>query len=254
MEKRPLPKSFLAAPIAHRGLHDVGAGVPENSLASLGAAIERGYGIELDLQCSQDGVAMVFHDYDLARLTSETGPLAMRTAAELGQIALTGGEEGIPTLAETLALVAGRVPLLIEIKDQDGALGPNVGTLEAATVQALQGYHGDVALMSFNPHSVATLAQLAPHLPRGLTTCNYLPEDWPTIPKTRLAELVPIPDFTRTGASFISHQASDLGSTSVLTLKAEATPVLCWTIRSEVEEKAARRVADNVTFEGYLPA
>ena len=254
MQKPALPQSFLQAPIAHRGLHSLSNGVPENSLASFEAAIARGYGIELDLQLSQDGVAMVFHDYSLERLTSEKGAVAQRTAAALGEIPLTGGVEGIPALSETLALVAGRVPLLIELKDQDGALGPNVGPLEDATINALAGYSGDVALMSFNPHSVAALAAFAPHIPRGLTTCDYLPEDWPTIPKARLAELVPIPDFNRTGSSFISHQASDLRSAPVTTLKAQNVPILCWTIRSSTEEQAARQIADNVTFEGYLPA
>ena len=254
MQKPALPKSFLQAPITHRGLHGLSNGVPENSLAAFDAAIAHGYGIELDLQLSQDGVAMVFHDYSLERLTGEKGPLAQRTAAALGQIALTGGAEGIPTLAGTLAHVAGRAPLLIELKDQDGALGPDVGPLEEATVKALAGYTGDVALMSFNPHSVEALARLSPHIPRGLTTCDYVPEDWPTIPKARLAELLPIPDFTRSGASFISHQASDLARAPVAALKAQGVPVLCWTIRSPMEEDAARQIADNVTFEGYLPA
>ena len=254
MQHPALPQTFLQAPITHRGLHSLPNGVPENSLAAFDAAIARGYAIELDLQLSQDGVAMVFHDYSLERLTAEKGPLAQRTAAALGQIALTGGSEAIPTLAETLAHVAGRAPLLIELKDQDGALGPNVGPLEEATVKALAGYTGDVALMSFNPHSVAALARLAPHIPRGLTTCDYLPQDWPTIPKARLAELVSIPDFSHTGASFISHQASDLARAPVAALKARGVPILCWTIRSPREEEDARHIADNVTFEGYLPA
>lgn len=254
MQKTPLPHSFLAAPIAHRGLHDRASGVPENSLASFRAAIAGGYGIELDLQLSRDGVAMVFHDYALERLTSGAGPLAQHTASELGQLPLTGGGEGIPTLAETLAIVAGRVSLLIEIKDQDGALGANVGALEAATVKALEEYDGDVALMSFNPYSIALLAELAPQLPRGLTTCSYPEVDWPTIPQSRRTELALIPDFARTGASFISHQAADLACAPVQSLKARGTPVLCWTIRSTAEEKAARKLADNVTFEGYLPA
>lgn len=254
MQNPALPQSFLQAPITHRGLHNLAQGIPENSLASFEAAIARGYGIELDLQLSRDGVAMVFHDYSLERLTGEKGAVAQRTAAELGQIPLLGGNEGIPTLAETLALVAGRAPLLIEIKDQDGVLGPNVGPLEDAAVKALAGYTGDVALMSFNPHSVAALEALAPHVPRGLTTCDYAPEDWPTIPKARLAELTPIPDFTRSGASFISQQASDLASPHVAKLKTKGVPVLCWTIRSRTEEAAARKIADNVTFEGYLPA
>lgn len=157
-----LPASFLDRPIAHRAYHDIAAGRPENSVEAIIAAIEAGYGIEIDLQLSADGVAMVFHDYDLDRLTEETGPVRARSAAALGAIALKHGSRGIPTFAEVLTLVAGQVPLLVEVKDQDGAMGPDVGPLEAAAVQALRCYDGPVALMSFNPHSVAALAGWRP--------------------------------------------------------------------------------------------
>ena len=122
------------------------------------AAIAAGYGIELDVQRSADGEAMVFHDDAMPRLTGEPGLVRDYTAAALGRIALRDGGETVPTLAEFLALVAGRAPLLIEIKDQDGALGPDVGPLEARVAALLAGYAGPAALMSFNPHSVAALA------------------------------------------------------------------------------------------------
>lgn len=245
----PLPPAFLDRPIAHRALH--GPGAPENSRAAVRAAVAAGYGIEIDVQPSADGTAMVFHDYDLGRLTAVSGPVRMRPAAELAAIGLTGGSEGIPTLAEVLDDIAGRVPLLIEIKDQDGALGPDVGPLEAAVAAALTGYDGPVALMSFNPHSVAECARRAPGIPRGLTTCHFPKGDWPMVPEARRAELRGMPDLERTGAGFVSHQASDLGSDSVAAVKARGLPVLCWTIRSAEAERAARAVADNVTFEGY---
>ncbi|WP_373355613.1 glycerophosphodiester phosphodiesterase family protein [Pseudoroseicyclus sp. CXY001] len=246
-----LPPAFLARPIAHRALH--GAGRPENSLAAVRAAVGAGYGIEIDLQPSADGVAMVFHDEGLERLTGEAGPVAGRTAAELGAIRLTGGEEGIPTFAEVLALVAGRVPLLVEIKDQDGALGPSVGALEAAAARAAEGYAGPLAFMSFNPASVAAMAALAPGVPRGLTTAAFRADDWPEVPEARRARLREMKDLARTGAAFISHEAADLSSAPVARAKAAGLAVFCWTIRSPEAEAAARRYADNVTFEGYLP-
>ena len=177
-----LHPDFLARPIAHRALHDVNAGRPENSRAAIEAAIRAGYGIEIDIQRSSDGVAMVFHDYTLDRLAEATGPIATRTAAELGQLRLKGNDEGIPTLSEVLELVDGRVPLLIEVKDQDGQMGPNVGPLETAIAADLAGYGGPVALMSFNPNSVAALAELLPETARGLTTCSWRAEHWPHIP------------------------------------------------------------------------
>lgn len=247
-----LDPSFLATPIAHRALHDLSRGRPENSRAAIAAAIAAGYGIEIDLQASRDGQAMVFHDYDLKRLTGISGAVGARTAAELSEITLTGGDEGIPTLAEVLDQVRGRVPLLIELKDQDGLMGTNVGALEAATAEALRAYPGPVALMSFNPHSVAALARLAPDVPRGLTTCDFAAEDWPTLPAGVRAALRAIPDVDRVGATFISHVARDLDSPRVAEIQASGRAIFTWTIRSPAEEQTARQIADNITFEGYL--
>ena len=246
-----LPADFLNLPIAHRAYHDRAARRPENSRAAIRAAISAGYAIEIDIQPSADGVAMVFHDYDLRRLTGVPGRIRGLTAADLGALPLLHADEGIPTLAEVLQLVGGQVPLLIEIKDQDGAMGPAVGPLEEAVARDLHGYAGPVALMSFNPHSVAALAQAAPDRPRGLTTSAYRGEDWPLLPAPVRDHLRDIPDLTRTGSSFISHEASDLDRPLVSTLKGDGIAILCWTIRSPEAEAAARRVAQNVTFEGY---
>lgn len=246
-----LPEVFLGRPLAHRALHDNSDARPENSRAAISAAVEAGYGIEIDVQLSADGQAMVFHDYRLCRLTESGGPLALLTAAELGTIPLRHGAEGIPTLPEILALVAGRVPLLIEVKDQDGALGPGVGPLEQATIAALAGYAGPVAVMSFNPHSVAELARLAPDLPRGLTTCGFRREDWSALSSERRDHLRAIADFDRTGASFVSHNWRDLDNPRIAELRTRGVPVLCWTIRSDTDEAQARRIAQNITFEGY---
>lgn len=254
MTRVPLPESFLKLPIAHRALHDRARGVIENSPQAINAAVKAGYAIEIDLQLSKDGVPMVFHDEDLDRLTHETGPLNSRTAAELGRITLKDSTDTIPTLAEVLRLIDGKVPLLIEIKDQTLTMAPTDGRLEAATAAALQGYRRDVALMSFNPHSVARMARLAPHLPRGITTSAYDPDDWAPLPAEVCDRLRPIPDYDATGSSFISHEGRDLARARVAELKAQGAKVLCWTIRSAADEALARKIADNVTFEGYLAA
>jgi glycerophosphoryl diester phosphodiesterase len=248
-----LPRALVAVPVAHRGLHDRARGIVENGRAAAEAAIAAGYGIELDVQRSADGEAMVFHDYEMLRLTEAPGLIHDYTAAALGRIALTGGGETIPTFAEFLALVAGRVPLLIEIKDQDGALGPAVGPLERRVARLLADYPGEAALMSFNPHSVAVFAEAAPERPRGLTTCAFDEADW-SLPDYRRAELAALLDAERTGASFVSHDRRDLSNPAVARLKAEGLPILTWTVRSPAEEAEARRIADNITFENYRPA
>ncbi|MCC5968955.1 MAG: phosphodiesterase [Pararhodobacter sp.] len=254
-----LHPDFLTRPLAHRALHALTGERPENSLAAVKAAVDAGYGIEIDLQPSADGVAMVFHDETLDRMTAEAGPVAARTAAELGQIALNqGGGAGIPTLTEVLHAVGGRVPLLIEVKDQSGSLGPVDRVLEHAAAAALEGYDGPVALMSFNPHSVAALAEAAPHLPRGLTTYAFPASDFPQAEdnpalEARRAALAAIADYERVGAVFVSHHWRDLASPRVAELKAQGAAILCWTIRSPEEEATARQIAQNITFEQYSP-
>ncbi len=249
-----LHPEFLTRPIAHRALHDLNAGRPENSRAAVKAAISQGFGIEIDLQLSSDGKAMVFHDYALDRLTKQAGAVRLRDADELADIPLTGSSEGIPSFPEILKLVSGKVPLLVEIKDQDGALGPNVGVLEREVVAASRGYEGPIAFMSFNPHSMIALRALAPEVPRGLTTCSFPAQNWPTVPAATRERLAEIPDLAEAGACFISHDVRDLASPRVAEVKASGLSVLCWTIRSAEMEATARKIADNVTFEGYAPA
>jgi glycerophosphoryl diester phosphodiesterase len=248
-----LPACFLTRPIAHRGLHDASCGRPENSLAAFRAAIAAGYGIELDVQMSLDGAAMVFHDYHLGRLTDQTGPIAQRRAADLAGITLSGGQDSIADLKQVLDLIAGQVPLLIEIKDQDGNMGPAVGPLEAAVAEALSPYRGEVAVMSFNPHSVVAFGNIRADIPLGLVTDRFEPDDWPSLSAERRGYLAQISDFGTSGVGFISHNQTQLTDPPVSALKAQGVPVLCWTIRSPDEERRARRIADNITFEGYLP-
>lgn len=248
-----LSAAFFDTPFAHRALHDVTDGRPENSRAAIRAAIAAGYGIEIDVQLSDDGAAMVFHDYGLDRLTGAKGAVRVQPANALAQIELTGGNEGIPPLPEVLDLIGGRVPLVVEIKDQDGGMGGDIGPLEEATAAALRGYLGDIAVMSFNPNSVARMAELAPDIPRGLVTSAYRYDDWP-LPKATCDRLRDIPDYDRVGASFISHEAVDLNRTRVSELKTSGAMVCCWTIRSAAQEAEARKIADNITFENYRAA
>lgn len=253
----PLPAAFLRLPLTHRALHKRAERRPENSPAAIRAALAAGYGIEIDVQGTADGQAVVFHDEWMERLTEATGFVKDYTAAELGGIRLRDGDDCIPTLPQVLAMVAGRVPLLIEIKDQTGGMAETDGRLEAAVARALQGYDGSVAVMSFNPHAVANMARLAPQIPRGITTAAYDYAGWAPLAPGRCDELREIADYDRVGACFISHEVADLGRARVAELKARGATILCWTVTSAAMEAKARQVADNVTFEQYfsvLPA
>jgi glycerophosphoryl diester phosphodiesterase len=244
-----LPAAFLAAPIAHRGLHDRAAGRIENSRAAVLAAAAAGYAIEIDIQLSADGEAMVFHDAKLDRLTPENGPVRARTADALRRIPLVDGGETIPTLAEILGLT--RAPLLVEIKDQGGRFDETgVGPLESRAAALLAAHEGPVAVMSFNPAAVAAFGAAAAGVARGLVAGAA--EDFEGSP--RAEALARLDDFDAVGACFVSYDFRRLPTPETRALRARSAPVLSWTIRSEAEERAARRHSDNVTFEGYRAA
>ena len=246
-----LPAAFTDIPIAHRGLHDRKNGIIENSRSACAAAVQRGYGIEIDIQQAADGTPIVFHDYDLDRLTDHSGKVKDHSAEALTAIPLSQSADHIPTLAEVLSDVNGQTPLLIEIKDQDGEMGPDIGDLHLRVAALLAGYPGPVALMSFNPHHVAALEEPAPHLPRGLVTDIFHAAVWPNLPEATRTHLATMPGADR--HHFISHSRLGIDRPEVAALRASGTPILTWTIRSPKEEAFVRTFADNITFESYLP-
>ena len=156
-------------PYAHRGLW--GGEVPENSLAAFRLAAERGFAIELDVQLSRDGEVMVFHDYTLTRMCKIEQKLAELTAQELGALSLAGTAEGIPTLKEVLAVVDGRVPLLIELKGENG----NVD-LCPRVAEVLADYRGEWCVESFNPLLLRWFKKYRPQVVRGLLSTDLIKE------------------------------------------------------------------------------
>lgn len=248
-----LPKSFLEIPLAHRGLHDMSRDIVENSRASFVAAIDAGYGVELDIQASADDTPMVFHDKSLSRMTRDSGMVQELTASELRNIQLVAGGEAIPTLREILDLIAGRAPILMEIKSLADDREDHSGRLEENIARELEGYPGHVAIMSFNPHIVKNVSKTLPGLPRGLTSQAYELYAPQLSEKTR-RDLGTLNHFDDIGASFVSHDRRDLDNPSLRALKARGVPILTWTIYTAAQEEEARRIADNITFESYRPA
>jgi glycerophosphoryl diester phosphodiesterase len=222
-----------AAPFAHRGRH--GATVVENGLAAFEAAVAAGHGIELDVQLSRDGEAMVFHDYGLDRLTGEAGRVADRTAAELATVAYRNGEGCIPTLSMALRLIAGRVALLIEVKAPDR----HVGRLCEAIRRALDGYGGAVGVMSFNPEVGRWFARHAPAVLRGLVVSEEGKKGLRGRIERRLSRL-------RSSADFLACDIRDLPSGFAA---AAGLPVFTWTVRSEADRARAAAHADQIIYE-----
>ncbi|MEZ4428690.1 MAG: glycerophosphodiester phosphodiesterase family protein [Nannocystaceae bacterium] len=239
-----------ARPIAHRGLHDCGqpdADVPENSLAAVEAAAAAGYPIELDVHLLADGQVAVFHDVDLERMTGVPGPITARARADLSHLRLRGGAHQIPTLAETLELVAGRVPVLIEVKTPRRGVGP----LERATWRLLAGYRGAYAVQSFNPWAVAWFRVHAPHIPRGLVAYDF--GDEPRLSALERLALRGLAHLPICAPHFIAYALASLPHPAPGRTRARGLPLLAWTVRSEPERARAATLADNVIFEGFAP-
>ncbi|MFN5244506.1 MAG: glycerophosphodiester phosphodiesterase family protein [Novosphingobium sp.] len=225
---------------AHRGLHRTG--LPENSPAAFAAAMERGMGIECDIQRSRDGHAMVFHDATLDRLTAEQGRVAERSAEELGRIQLTGGTDTIPTLRQLLDQVAGRVPLLIEIKSPKGSNG-RISALCLSVRRVLEGYQGSHAIMSVDPRIVGWFARHSPLTVRGLVVTEEDDKALPGMVRRRLALWHARPDF-------LAYDIRDLPSRFAAAQRKRGLPVLTWTVRTaEYRERAAAH-ADAPIAEG----
>ena len=202
---------------------------------------------------SRDGVPVVFHDYELDRLTAFSGHVSDLAWAELAGVGLKGSEDCIERLDNVLATIGSRAPVLVEVKDQSGLPGADnrrVDQIIGWTVKDACAHHGcDVAVMSFNPAYISALSWLGSDIPRGLTTGSVAeyPDHLPTEIRTALAGIAAFePDM-----DFISHDHLHLESPRIAELKAAGTSILCWTVRSPEEEARARQVADNITFEGY---
>lgn len=239
---------LVERPIAHRGLHDARRGIVENTAGAFAAAMRHGYAIECDLQLSADGEAMVFHDARLDRITRATGPVIAHTAADLKHVALRASGDRILTLPELLDQVDGRVPLVIELKSRwDGSLA-----LARRTARAVSGYDGPLALMSFDPDIVAGLAEVAPRAVRGIVAERESVMEVPLALARRL-ELRHLSHVGRSRPHFLSYHADGLPYGPSRAFRQAGLPVICWTVRDASAASRARRYADQITFEGFLP-
>lgn len=227
--------ALAALPFAHRGLH--GPGTIENSRSAFEAALAGGYGIEFDVQGSRDGEAIVFHDYELDRLTDETGALRDRDAASLIGIPIRGSGDRIESLSAILALIAGRAPVLIEVKSR----GPFYKQLCASVEAALADYSGPVGVMSFDPRIGHWFARYAPTRLRGLVVTEA-GKRWRAGAERRLA-------LWRARPHFLAYDVRDLPSRFADARRSEGVPVFTWTCRQIAERERAAVHADQVIFE-----
>ncbi len=236
-------------PIAHRGLHDASRGLIENSPSAFEAAARAGYGIELDVHLSSDGEAIVFHDKDLKRLTIESGRVKDRSAAQLTQILLDGSADTIPTLGDVFDLVAGRVPLLIEIKSNSR----RVGDLEARVSELLGAYRGPAAVQSFNPYSMGWFAANARPVLRGQISDAFRKDDERPMPDIQRFLLRHMLLGVVSRPHFVAYDYKSLPAFGPACARLVGLPVLAWTVKSTEVQRRVGKYANNIIFEGFKP-
>ena len=231
---------LLERPIAHRGLHDIEKGIPENSLEAFKKAIKNNYIIELDVHLLKDGKVVVFHDDNLKRMTGIDALIKDKTYDEIKTFFLQNTKHGIPTFKEVLKLVNGRVPLLIELK-----YDTKLGLLEDEVIKILKDYNGKYAIQSFNPLSINYYKKKCPNILRGQLSSNFKNKKMFFIKKYILRKMffniITKPDF-------ISYDINALPSAIVKKYK-KNMPVLGWTVKSNNDYKLATNYCDNIIFE-----
>jgi glycerophosphoryl diester phosphodiesterase len=246
-----VPSWLTARPVAHRGLHDQTRGIIENMPGAAQAAIEGNFGIECDIQLTADGEAMVHHDDALGRLTEGSGALLGMTAAELKTVRFKDTSERMMSLGDLCALIAGRVPLVIEVKSHfDGDR-----KLVARMAAVLASYRGPVAGMSFDPDQVLALREAMPGLARGITAeRRYEAADWPEATPAQRKGMLHLRHAFRTRPHFIAYGVDDLPAPAPwIARHIFGLPLLTWTVRTPEQRERAARYADHVVFEGFRP-
>jgi glycerophosphoryl diester phosphodiesterase len=232
--------------IAHRGLWSPD-GAPENSLGAFQAACAGGYGIELDVQITRDGEAVVFHDGSLQRMCGVDGKVRDCSVAELGELRLKDTDETIPTLAETLAEVGHRAMVHIELKTPFG----EVGALEKRVCEVLIDHNGPTCVIGFNPYSHAWFAAHHPQVLRGLNSYGWndeaaaklAPEQRKALARLEQVEIAQ-PHFLALGLDMLPSPRADV-------LRGQGMPVVAWTVRSPAEWERVEGHCDNLIFEGF---
>jgi glycerophosphoryl diester phosphodiesterase len=245
------PDWLTARPVAHRGLHDIARGIVENMPAAAQAAVAGNFAIECDIQLTADGEAMVHHDDALGRLTEGSGALLGKTAAELKAVKFKNTDERMMTLGDLCALVAGRVPLVIEVKSHfDGDR-----KLVKRMAEVLTAYSGPAVGMSFDPDQVLALREIMPQLPRGIVAeRDYTETDWPEASTEQRRGMTHLRHAFRTRPHFVAYWVNELPSMAPwIARNVFGLPLLSWTVRTPEQRARAARYADQMIFEGFLP-
>lgn len=245
------PTWLTARPVAHRGLHDISRGIVENMPGAIDAAIAGNFAIEVDIQLTADGEAMVHHDDALGRLNEGSGALLQKTAAELRAVKFKATSEHMMSLSDLCTRVAGRVPLVIEVKSHfDGDR-----KLVTRMAEVLASYSGPVVGMSFDPDQVLALRQIAPNLPRGIVAQRDYDDDyWKKLTKAQRDSMLYLRHGLRTQPHFVAFWVNQLPAPAPwIARNIFGCSLLTWTVRTPEQRARAAEYADQMIFEGFVP-
>lgn len=234
---------LLERPFAHRGWHDIGQHIPENSLKAFDAAIEAGFGIELDVRPTYDNNAIVFHDATLERLTDEDGLVEALDSTSLCRIGLRHSDQTIVTLETALLHIRGRTPVLIEAKSSGS--DPTLVCLPIR--RALEGYRGPIGVMSFDPRIVGWFATHAPAFVRGLVISDDERINSRWFGRLGLARQLAL---WKSRPDFLACDVRSVSEPFAQRQRGRGIPVISWTVRNDDEQALADQYADNIIFEG----
>ena len=245
------PDWLTARPVAHRGLHDMSRGIVENTPSAIHAAVEHGFSIEIDVQRTADGEAIVHHDEALGRLTEGDERLAALTAARLKQVAFKETTDRMITLGELCDLVAGRSVLVVEIK----SLFDGDRALVARVADVLRAYKGPAVAMSFDPEQVAALRHSAPDIVRGIVAQRrYDDGHWAQASPAQRQRMTTLRHALETRPHFVAYSVNDLPAPAPwIARHLFGCPLLTWTVRTPDQQRRAARYADQMIFEGFVP-
>ena len=245
------PDWLTARPVAHRGLHDISRGVVENMPSAVSAAIAGNFAIEVDLQLTADGEAMVHHDYKLGRLNEGSGELIDMTAAQLKAVAFKQTADRMMTLGDLCDLVGGRVPLVLEMK----SIYSGDRKLAARMAPVLANYRGPAAAMSFDPDQVIAIREHMPDMTRGIVAQRtYNNSYWTHLPPETRDSLLYLRHGFRTQPHFVAYWVNELPAPAPwIARNLFGCALLTWTVRTPEQRARATHYADQMIFEGFVP-
>lgn len=248
LRKNPKLDDFDGWYYAHRGLHDNISGAPENSMAAFKLAVEKGYGIELDVQLTKDKVAVVHHDYDLIRSCGVDKKVADMEYEELKEFGLFQSEERIPTFREVLDLVQGKVPLIVELK-----IPWKPDNTCIAVSKELEDYNGLYCIESFNPFGLGWYKKHFPQVVRGQLSTDFNKEKIEGS-KMQYFILKHLLFNFHTKPDFIAYQHKyKKGLSFTVCRKLYKSKAVAWTIKSEDELSSSKGYFDLFIFEDFIP-